>query len=100
MLKGIFELRKQGIFAKALIKKRWYWPTLVPGDAIDSHFNNKQVGECNAISGVLDEEKYFIWGMKEPDYVMKIMASGGALILDDNCKKVSRKCNERNGTAR
>ncbi len=58
---------------------------------MNSHFHNKQVGECNAISGVLDEEKYFIWGMKETDYVMKIMATGGALISDEKCKRVTRK---------
>ncbi len=99
VLKGIVELKKKGIFAAALIKKRRYWPAFVPGKAMDSHFNNKQVGECDAISGVLDEEKYFIWGMKEPDYVMKIMASGGGLISDDNCKTVRRKWNDRNGVA-
>ncbi len=91
VLKGIVELRKRGVFAGALIKKRQYWPLLVPGVAMNSHFHNKQVGKCDAISGVLDEEKYFIWGMKEPDYVMKIMATGGALILDEKCKQVTRK---------
>ncbi len=38
--------------------------------------------------------------MKDLDYVMKIMASGGALISDNNCKKVTRKWSEQNGTAR
>ncbi len=44
--------------------------------------------------------KESIWGVKEPEYVMKIMLSRGALILDDNCKKVMRKGTERNGTVR
>lgn len=90
----LVELMKQGIFAGVFIKKHWYWSRLVPGDVIDLHFNSKQVEECNTISGVLDEEKYFIWRIKELDYVMKIMASGGALILDDNCKEVTRKWSE------
>ncbi len=38
--------------------------------------------------------------MKEPDYVMKIMASGGALILDNNCKTVTRKLADGNGRAK
>ncbi len=64
---------------------------------MDSHFNNKQVGECNAIAGVLDKEKYYIWGMKEPDYVMKIMATGGALNADESCKRVMRKWTDGGG---
>ncbi len=95
-----FMSRKGGIFAGTLIKKRRYWPTLFLGDAMDLYFKNKQVGECDAISGVLDKEQYFILGVKEPDNVMKFMVSGGTLILDNNCKKVTRKCTERNGTAR
>ncbi len=77
VLKEIVEL-KRGIFAASLIKKHRYWPTLVPGNEIDLHFDSKQVGGCDVISGMLNEEKYFIWGMKEADNVMKIMASGEA----------------------
>lgn len=91
MLKGIVELKKRGIFVGALIKKNCYLPILFSENAINSHFNNKPVGECDAISLVLDEEKFFIPGMKEPDYIMKIMASGGALISDDKCKNVTMK---------
>ncbi len=97
VLKGIVELRKKGIFAGALIKKRRFWPAMVPGKAIDLHFEGKAVGECDAISGKLDSVKYLLWGMKEPDYVMKIMATGGALVSDDNCKKVSRKWTDNDG---
>ncbi len=39
------------------------------------------------ISGVLEGVKYFLWRMKEPDYVMKMMAAGGALFMD-GCKEV------------
>ncbi len=35
VLKGIVELRKQGFFAGALIKKHQYWSLLVPGNAMD-----------------------------------------------------------------
>ena len=33
--KGITALLEVGVYAAALIKKRKYWPTGVPGDAID-----------------------------------------------------------------
>ncbi len=79
VLRGIVELKKEWIFAGALIKKRRYWPALVPGDAFDEHFEFKEVGNTDVVSGKLNGTDYFIWGMKEPDYVMKIMGSGGLL---------------------
>ena len=86
MLKAILALRQKGLFAGALIKKRCYWPTLVPGDKMDVYFASKNVGDVNAIQGQKDGIDYTFWGMKEPDYVMRIMATGGALISDDSCK--------------
>ncbi len=41
VLRGIVELKKRGTFATALIKKICYWPTMVPGKAINSYFDNK-----------------------------------------------------------
>ena len=32
-------------------------------------------------NGKQDNVPYFIWGMKEPDYVMRMMATGGPLPL-------------------
>ena len=31
VLKGLIKLRKKGIFSCAVIKKRRYWPSMVPG---------------------------------------------------------------------
>ncbi|KAL7549033.1 hypothetical protein ACHAWF_012294, partial [Thalassiosira exigua] len=90
VLKAILALRDRGLFAGALIKKRRYWPTLVPGDKMEEHFASKKVGEIDAIQGEKDRVKYTLWGMKEPDYVMRIMATGGALISDETCKTAYR----------
>ncbi len=97
VLKGIVELKKEGIYAGALIKKRRYWPSLVPGEEIDSHFESKNVGETDVISGSLSGVEYFIWGMKEPDYVMKIMGTGGALVTD-GCKQAKRTWTDGNNS--
>ncbi len=35
-----------------------------------------------AISGTLGGKEYFLWGLKEPNYVMKMMAKGGQLLAD------------------
>ena len=58
--KGIDELKKEGLYAGALIKKQRYWQSLVPGKEINAHFNNKQFGQTNGISSKLDNIEYFI----------------------------------------
>ena len=92
VLKGIVELWKGGVFAAALIKKRRYWPTKVPGNAMQQHFDEEgvKVGGTDVIQGTMDGVIYNLWGMKEPDYVMRMMATGGALLLDDTCQTTMR----------
>ena len=94
VLKGLIELRRRGLFACALIKKRRYWPTLVPGDMMERRFADMNVGDVDAIEGSMQAADgttfpYTLWGMKEPDYVMRIMATGGALMSDESCRKTT-----------
>ena len=91
VLKALIELKKRGVFAAALIKKRRYWPTRVPGDAMERYFLDKAVGEVDAIEGVSDGVPYTLWAMKEPDYVMRMMATGGPLTADDTCRETTRR---------
>ncbi len=95
VLSGIVELKKEGIFAGALIKKQQYWLALVPGDVFDEHFESKEVGDMDVVSGNLNGTDYSIWGMKEPNYVMKIMGTGGSLNLE-GCKEVQSKWKDGN----
>jgi hypothetical protein len=53
-------------------------------ESIDFHFRNKAVGEVDCLNGMIDDIQYSIFGMKEPDYVMKIMTRYGALLLSNN----------------
>jgi hypothetical protein len=52
------------------------------------------VGDLLAISGKLDSEKYFLWGLKEPSYVMKMMAMGGLLLANESCGKQKQRWTE------
>lgn len=94
VLRALIELKKVGLFACAVIKKRRYWPAMVPGGEMTEAFNDANVGASMAISGVLDGVKYFLWGLKEPSYVMKMMATGGPLIANETCKDQRRRFNE------
>jgi hypothetical protein len=87
ILKSLVELKKVGIFACAVIKKRRYWPAFVPGEAVNRQFNNLGlgVGDSLAISGKHDGKDYFLWGLKKPSYVMNMMATGGLLLANESC---------------
>ena len=43
----------------------------MPGDDIDYHFKDKDVGSTDALRGKIDSVHYNIFCMKEPDYTMK-----------------------------
>ena len=77
VLRAIIELKKRGVFASALIKKRRYWPKYVDGDEIDKHFENKAIGHADSLPGKIHDIPFHVFGMKEPDYVMKLMSTYG-----------------------
>jgi hypothetical protein len=49
---------------------------MVPGDEMSQAFDDANIGLSMAILGLLDGVKYFLWGLEEPSYVMKMMATG------------------------
>jgi hypothetical protein len=44
-----------------------------------------------AISGTLDGKEYFLWELKEPSYVMKMIATGGPLLANESCREQKRR---------
>jgi hypothetical protein len=89
----VFRLKKVGMFACTVIKKHWYWLAFVPGEAISREFDNLElkVGDPLVISGKLDGKEYFFWALKEPSYIMKMMAMGGPLLANDSCGEQKRR---------
>ena len=77
VLQGIVELVKKGVFASALIKKRRHWPKHILGDVIIRHFEDGNIGDVSAWAGELDNTRFHLHCMKEPDYVMSLMSSYG-----------------------
>ena len=85
MLHALVELQKVSVFAGDQIKKHRFWLGLFPGDAIDCHFDDKEVCSVNAVGGSLDGLKYHIWAMKDAGYVTKIMGTVSGLTFHDDC---------------
>ena len=89
VLKGIIELRKKGVFASALIKKRRYWPKYMKGDTIKARFENKNVGDADSWAGTLDNIPIHVYAMKELDYLMSLLSTYGTND-SDNGKETQR----------
>eukprot|EP00957_Ditylum_brightwellii_P040679 3079075-Ditylum_brightwellii.AAC.1 len=85
-LKVLLSLKKVGIFASVLIKKRRYWPFLILVDDIAFHLKDREVGSTESLYGVLDGMPYDIFCVKEPDYIMKVMSMYGFLIAHPDQK--------------
>lgn len=94
VLKAIIELKKKGVYASALIKKRRQWPRDVPGDDINCHFDGKEVGHTDQLPGISDGTPFDI--MKEPNYVMMLMSKYGSLIEPPDAKADYRGSHEEN----
>ena len=77
--KVITDLLEFGVYVDELIKKRKYWPKGIPGDAIDKYFSDKDVTHVDMLKAITEEgpegKALKIFCFKEPDYVMKIMAT-------------------------
>jgi hypothetical protein len=54
VLQSLVQLAFVGVYGLAVIKKRRYWPKYIKGDAIDSHFESKGIGETDSLPGTLD----------------------------------------------
>ena len=91
VLKGLIKLMKKGIFVCAIIKKRRYWPSMVPGIEIGDNFGKMEVGETDAIQGTVDGDIYNLWVMKEPNYLTRMMVTGDRLLADDTCNDTVRR---------
>ena len=77
VLEGIIELRKKGIYAQAVIKKRRYWPRYIEGDEVIAHFEGKDPGTFDAKKGALGGHEFYLYCMKEPDYTSMFMTTYG-----------------------
>ena len=78
------KVRKKELFASALVKKRQYWSKYVDGDTIKECFKNVSVGVTRRLLGELRGEKFDLFCLKEPDYVMILMSTYGSLNANTN----------------
>ena len=44
--------------------------------------------ETDSIQVTVDDIIYNLWIMKQPNYAMRMVATGGRLFVDNTCKKI------------
>ena len=83
VLRSLIELKERGVFASTSIKQK-YWPAFIKGDDINKHFEDKEIGDTDSLPGTMDGVPFHVFGLKEPDYVMKVMATYGTNERNEN----------------
>ena len=83
VLQAMNELKKMGVYASVMIKKRRYWPKHVAGESIKGHMSTKQVGTCERQPGILEGIELNIHALREPDYTLMMMSTYGSLVIKD-----------------
>jgi hypothetical protein len=82
-----------------LIKKRRFWPKGIGGNGIINHFDNLAVGTTDRLPGTYENVKFDVFAMKEPDYVMMIMSTYGALTDEHSDQKFTYRGSVATGDA-
>ena len=67
---------------------------MVSGKDMEDHFGEVGVGDTDAIQGKVGDVIYNLWEIRESNYVMIMMTTGGRLLEDDACKETVRIWNE------
>ena len=96
VLLALVKLASFGVYSSAVIKKHRYWLKYIDGSNINVHFDFKEVGQTESLPGTLDGTEFKVICMEEQDYVMKLMATYGALrSIDEGATQ--RSVTRRNG---
>ncbi len=80
VLDGIVALRKHGVFAFAIVKKRRYWPKNIPGEELLEKTISLPLGGTVARVGKLDGENIVICGLRDNCFAILAVSSFGTLL--------------------
>ena len=80
-------MKKRGVYAAAVIKKRRYWPKHVKGDDIKAAKVQQPLGTQSRLPGKYDNIPFDLFTSNEPDYVQIFMSTYGTINPKVNQKK-------------
>jgi hypothetical protein len=74
---ALIQLKKRGVFASCLIKKKRYWPAFSNGAANEAHMAQRVLGDCDAIQAKFAGEDYAVYMLKDSTYTLQLAATYG-----------------------
>ncbi len=82
---GILALHHVGVYGQALIKKQGqYWPKHVPGNEIEEHMRDKDLGYVETYKQSIDGKNFLVHCQKDTDYVTRIMSMHGLVVQENH----------------
>ena len=79
VLKGLLELKKLGVYGLVVIKKCCYWPKDIDSEEIKDHMELTEVGRLDTLMGTKEGQSFYVFAMKEPDYIIMLISTYGTL---------------------
>ncbi|KAL7471152.1 hypothetical protein ACHAXS_011440 [Conticribra weissflogii] len=77
---GILALHDVGVYGQSLIKKHGrFWPKHVPGQLIDNHMKDKEIGFAATYKQSIGGKDFLVHCQKDDTYVTKILSTHGIL---------------------
>lgn len=74
---ALCQLKKRGVFASCLLKKKKYWPKFSRGAENEAHMAGKNIGDTDALQGSFADESFAVYLMKDSEYTLQLAATYG-----------------------
>jgi hypothetical protein len=74
---ALIQLKKKGVFASCLLKKKKYWPKFSHGAENESHMRDVPLGHIDALQDKFGGEDFAIYLMKDSKYTLQLAANYG-----------------------
>ena len=76
-LRTLIAMKKRGLYATAVIKKKRYWPKHIKGDDMDEELKDTPIGTSKVLTGVLDGVPYSLVALRDSKHVLKLVSTWG-----------------------
>jgi hypothetical protein len=84
---ALAQLKKRGVFASCLIKKKKYWPKFTLGGEHEAHMAARPIGDIDARQAQFAGEQYTIYLQKDSTYTLQLAANYGKNVRSGPTKK-------------
>ncbi len=74
---ALIQLKRKGVFASCLLKKKKYWPKFSHGAANAEHMAGKPIGSIDAMQGKFGGEDFAIYLMQDSKYTLQLASTYG-----------------------